>query len=203
METPERTKRRRIQKEVNKVLVKIWNPVASLPCRVTSVASRILNVRTSQQELGSLQGLNVENVSEINQIESVSDPQNSLERDSNGLEIDFPQSKCTVIADWALRNNISHVALNELLKTVRVWLPLEGFPSDSRTLLRTPRTIETFRICGGEFFHFGLRDGITESIRRGLKEFATPPHYNLSNHQNLITLKLGIDGLPISRSSNL
>jgi hypothetical protein len=123
------------------------------------------------------------------------------------LRLDFStnsvKSKKVVLAEWALKNNINHVALSELLKKLQIWLPHDGFPSDSRTLLRSPRQVLTSFIPGGEFYHFGIRGYIIETIKEGLHHFNLPVYNNFIGTENLITLKIGIDGLPISKIPNL
>lgn len=44
------------------------------------------------------------------------------------------------LAQWSLRNNISHVALKQLLNTQNCYTTY-NLPSDPRTLLKTPRNI--------------------------------------------------------------
>jgi hypothetical protein len=111
-------------------------------------------------------------------------------------------SKVELLQIWALNHNITQSAVNGLLRLVRKWLPSEGFPNDSRTLLKTPRKIILSEICGGQFYHFGLAAGIVNSLKSGMKDFRLPNLDSLRNISELLTIKIGIDGLPISKSSN-
>lgn len=111
-------------------------------------------------------------------------------------------SKKDCLRSWVSNNNITHSATNELLGFLNEWLPNEGFYKDARTLLKTPRNINIENKCNGQFFHFGIKIYITESLKDGLLIFnQTVPE--LKSIPNLISLKIGIDGLPISKSSNL
>jgi hypothetical protein len=113
------------------------------------------------------------------------------------------KSKPELLAEWSIINNISHVALRQLLILLKDWCPNSGFPTDPRTLLRTPRSVKTIKIAGGEFFHFGILKHIISCINEGLGHYSFSGSSSLNNLENLISLKIGIDGLPISKSSNL
>jgi len=108
------------------------------------------------------------------------------------------------LASWAVTHNIPHNALSSLLQLTRKWLPHEGFPKDPRTLLKTERLIEISLIEGGSFYHFGVSTQILKILRDVELINVRLPHLEVfQNQPNLITLKIGVDGLPISRSSNL
>lgn len=113
------------------------------------------------------------------------------------------QSKRNQLAMWAVQHNITHTALGNLLKLVKEWIPFENIPKDPRTLLGTPRSVNISNVVGGEMYHFGIRSQLIRCIESGLQHFDTPCVEHLLTHKNLITLKIGIDGLPISKSSNL
>ncbi len=55
---------------------------------------------------------------------------------------------------WAVNNNITNV-LDELLKILNPIIP--DLPKTSRTLLRTPTSYNISEICVGQYFNFGLR----------------------------------------------
>jgi len=96
-----------------------------------------------------------------------------------------------LIAGWALKNCVPHLILNELLKILKS----NGHPDmcvDSRTLLKTPPLTVSRNISGGQYIHFSL----TSEIVRLLIDS------QLSNKiPNTLQLMVGIDGLPISRST--
>lgn len=111
-------------------------------------------------------------------------------------------TKSTELAHWATTNAISQTALGKLLNLLRNWLPHEDFLKDPRTLLKTPRNISTSEKCGGQYYYFGIIGHLEATLRQGIVEFKqTLP--KLQGKANMLTLKLGIDGVPLSRSSNL
>lgn len=53
------------------------------------------------------------------------------------------------LASWAVNNNITHKAMNELLQLLSSYAPTFHLPKDARTLLGTPRSINCENIQGG------------------------------------------------------
>jgi hypothetical protein len=137
METPTRTKRRGVHREVRKALEKIRKTEMTATPSGDVYSERVPN--DNPYEIVGL--LNV--------------PEYDM------LRLDFStksvESKKVVLAEWASKNNINHVGLSERFKKLQIWLPHKGFPSDSRTLLCSPRQVLTSFISGGEFYHFGIR----------------------------------------------
>jgi len=95
--------------------------------------------------------------------------------------------------NWALHNNISQKAINELLKLLLRCIPNCSLPTDARTLLSTPRTTNCTSTAGGEYLHFGLSNVINLLMKN---------YTDAGLDVNNITFSLNIDGLPISRSSS-
>lgn len=83
------------------------------------------------------------------------------------------------LREWAIKNNIPNISLGDLLKIFR--------PSNPET------SYNIMKICGGEYFHFGLSESMTKYIKNLPTSF----------HETDIYLKLQIyiDGLPLFRSS--
>lgn len=177
------TRRRRIQKAVQASLTLI------------QTQSKIFDSSecASDFEIGEL-------VNEQNR-DSTSNQGTSL---LQALANDF-DSSCTGIKyevkRWALKHNITHLALNELLIIFRSFFPECDFPKDSRTLLRTPRNAKLTDIQGGQIYHFGIKQPILQTIDLGLVDFRLPKLVYFEDIPNLITLTVGIDGLPLSKSS--
>lgn len=93
------------------------------------------------------------------------------------------------LSGWAVKYNISHNAVNGLLKGLKTHKCFNYLPVDSRTLIKIPyntskeiRTVEP-----GIYHHFGLANGILKH---------PPPNFDK------IQVVVGIDGLPLSKSSN-
>ncbi|KAB0790034.1 hypothetical protein PPYR_15646 [Photinus pyralis] len=97
------------------------------------------------------------------------------------------------LVSWATKHEISHVALADLLQMLQKLPNLSTLiPKDPRTLLKTPRSTEIRVVPPGTYFHFGLKQGILNTIEKDsmVHEFFE------------IKLKIGIDGLPLSSSSS-
>lgn len=125
-----------------------------------------------------------------------SDSSNSsiIEFDSN--DEDEPDSEFDLnktIALWALRHQIPHIVLNDLLKNLRKNNDFKSLPKDARTLLKTPKNTVVKNIDGGIYYHFGIKEEVKLLI--DLK-------YNLPENLSLV---VSIDGLPITKNppSNL
>lgn len=73
------------------------------------------------------------------------------------------------MAKWALKHNITHSALNDLLSGFKN----HGFqmlPQDARTLLQTPKKVSTKVVEPGNYCHFGIEDNLKAKLN-GLKSF--------------------------------
>lgn len=94
------------------------------------------------------------------------------------------------LADWSVRYQIPHNALDDLLKLLRCFSSLIDLPTDSRTLLNSPRLLTFKDITPGKYFHFGLKGAVSILLKK-LKI------------TNLTTVELcvNIDGIPLTRSS--
>lgn len=82
---------------------------------------------------------------------------------------------------WALKHNVTQLALRDLLALLQ---PLSlNIPLDPRT--------QTYQIVGesGRYFHFGVKQGINNAL------------VNINSLvDDVITLTIGIDGVPVSKS---
>ncbi|KAJ8942087.1 hypothetical protein NQ314_010160, partial [Rhamnusium bicolor] len=93
------------------------------------------------------------------------------------------------LKDWAtIENRVSQVALTSLLHILSPFHP--ELPLDSRTLLKTPKYIETKKLETGEYYHFGLLDILKNLL---LKHDFT---------ETILQLSVNIDGLPLFHSTN-
>lgn len=66
------------------------------------------------------------------------------------------------LREWAIKNNIPNISLGDLLKIFRPSNP--DLPKDPRTLSCTETSYNIMKICGGEYFHFGLTESMTKYI---------------------------------------
>lgn len=196
METPRRTLRRRIR------------------AQVTTTLNKIRRVEESEDQQENSDGFKAGHIdSSVGCISDNSDNPMNENIDTNldsceDVEITPENSKRRLdvkedVKAWALKHNITHAAVGDLLKMLQEHMPYSGFPSDPRTLLKTPRRVNIEYIEGGQLYHFGIESQIEKYLKGGIKLFCLPNHPNLNVSKNIITLKVGIDGLPISKSSNL
>lgn len=96
------------------------------------------------------------------------------------------------VQKWAVKFNVTQVALSELSKIINVRIP-NILPNDPRTLLSTPRHIDLKSIGdGGKYWH----NGIIIPLKKIL-------HCWTANEMpEKISLNFNFDGLPIHKSSN-
>lgn len=105
--------------------------------------------------------------------------------------IQRPQSEILTesLKKWAIEYGITRRALSALLK-ILISAGLWYLASDSRTLLKTPRNVPVFDMCGGKYWHGGIKKNI-ERLFIGIKENIT------------IKLSFNVDGLPLFKSSKV
>ncbi|KAJ8928081.1 hypothetical protein NQ314_019379 [Rhamnusium bicolor] len=95
------------------------------------------------------------------------------------------------LSSWSLKHQVSHVAVNDLLKYFQNHFP--ELPGDARTLLKTGRNVETKPIASGNYYHFGIKKCIINLYSK---------HIAFFKNLNTFELDINIDGLPLSKSSN-
>jgi len=106
------------------------------------------------------------------------------------------------IVKWALRYNVTHVALRSLLKILKQKLPGENLPTDPRTLLSTRGYKELSVIGSGKFHYFGIAKNVQNRLGAGNNVlFRKVGSFCEYDPLEVITITVGIDGLPVSRSS--
>jgi len=99
------------------------------------------------------------------------------------------------LAKWALSYNITQTALSALLKILKVHNCHSYFSTDSRTILKTKSSIQPLQIqtiSPGSYYYFKIYDNLKHI-------------YNLDNQyfiENELKIVIGIDGLPLTKSSS-
>ncbi|XP_064472847.1 uncharacterized protein LOC135387672 [Ornithodoros turicata] len=93
------------------------------------------------------------------------------------------------LALWAITCNTPQAHLSSLLQILKPYHP--DLPCDARTLLQTPRESKVSSLAGGDYFYVGIAQGLYALLRAGYLKTTS------------ITLKINIDGIPISKSSTL
>ena len=99
------------------------------------------------------------------------------------------------IARWAVFFSIPAVAVSVLLKILVLYGVGDDLPKDCRTLLKTARVVQTKLVSGGEYFHFGLSEGICDLLS-GLKQSV------FDSLDDVLKIIVSTDGLPVFKSSN-
>jgi len=96
------------------------------------------------------------------------------------------------LAEWVVKHGIPNTATSDLLKILKSCYD-PTLPTDARTLMKTDTSTSIIRlkdVTPGKYFHFGIANGIKNNFS--------------FNHESCSILKLviGIDGLPLTKSSN-
>jgi len=110
----------------------------------------------------------------------------------NGLLVNVTDNSLQFLSwfqGWAIKYNISHVALNELITGIKPYCP--QLPKDARTLLGTLRRVNAKGVEPKNYYHFGLKNCIENLLSR-------QSYINLS----IIEVYINIDGLPLFKSSS-
>lgn len=163
--------------ECNTNTLNINNSLNSIHA-VGSLSNQIIDSSIIQPS-HSFNFLNSINVSQFQEVQPISN-----------FEFDLISFK-NKLAEWAVNNGISHTSLLTLLSILKTHTCFNDFPIDSRTLLNTPRNVNIKEINHGLYWHYGLKRGILSFINKN-KIFC---------NSTIIELMIGIDGLPISKSS--
>lgn len=94
------------------------------------------------------------------------------------------------LVQWCLGSKVNHEQLKGLLSIWNKHVPLSPLPSDPRTLLKTPRNVETFE---ANYWHYGLKKQLLDILSR----------MPASTLPESISLRLHLDGIPLSKSSSV
>lgn len=66
----------------------------------------------------------------------------------------------TGLVEWAVNDRVTHSCVNNLLAFLKKYKLFKDLPTDSRTLLNTPRSVIVREINYGYYWHYGLKRGI-------------------------------------------
>jgi len=213
------TKRRRFTEEVDVVdlfrensgerLIQLPEviPVASTSSHINNItdeneytAQSIILKLSSCSEAYDIYDTNKSDVYELLDSSSDSDIDGPTEEllgniNSSGFNLcnnNDAESILKVIAQWAVSHNITNVALSALLKSLKSHKCFSKFPIDARTVLKTNLNNHSMHIKSvtpGKYYHFGISNELKK-----IKNF-------LNISEDSININIGIDGLPISKSS--
>lgn len=93
------------------------------------------------------------------------------------------------LTEWALKDNITHAAITDLLHILKPKFP--SLPTNSRTMLHTPRGLTIHKVESGKYFLFGFKGCLIKLLSRCESFFLN----------SRIEVFIDIDGLPLSKSS--
>ena len=117
--------------------------------------------------------------------DSETEPSNELE-DNISLNMKLGER----LRQWALRNKISHNALNDLIRELSL-CGIQNLPSDCRSLLKTPRNVLSVEAMGkGQYWHNGLDNCLKEMLLE-------------VNESCVVKLNFHVDGLPVNKGFKL
>ena len=160
---------------------------------------------TDGHDIESLDSYSIDYSERFSDVESLSDcsEDENEELDLSVLD-EIPELNITIdgqtelkqfLASWFDRFNIPGSSANALIKGLKSLKQQNGtfdcLPSDIRTLLKTPRTVLCSCIPGGNYYHFGIEQGIRQRITK----------LPLQSIPRTIDILISIDGLPLSKSS--
>lgn len=207
----DRSKRRQRQQIVKRILEDIRSipnvplvlpnensPNVSLPNSLNEVADSLSN--DSQESISfNLKSSTSENVS----FDSSSDIDVNVESFSS-----ITPTLAGDLREWACKHNVTHSAIRDLLLILKKHNSNCKLPSDPRTLLQTARAVTVNECSGGAFAYFGIEKLVKLRILNGMKRgnVPVPVQKSFQNYDQIkdqiITLTIGIDGIPISGSTN-
>lgn len=72
------------------------------------------------------------------------------------------------LSNWALRNNIKHTAIDELLQMLK--RTYNYLPLTARSLLKTPKQAKTLSLNNGVICYFGIEMKLKQKLKRGFKK---------------------------------
>lgn len=147
-------------------------------------------------------------ISETNDCINDEDPPNVVESQVTpnlecNLNTEGSYELSNKLGKWSLDFSVTHRAVDSLLKILK---PVCGdrvlLPNCSKTLLKTPRKLNTVSLGNGKYYYFGITDKLVREISMGLTNFQFPM-MKRTLIKNLITLRISTDGLPIFKSTGM
>jgi len=135
-------------------------------------------------------------ITDKDEFKLISDTDSDEDNTSNQypfFNYDNKQFMLNLIAKWAVTHNINNNALSALLKCLKSHQCFHNFPIDARTILKPNLPSDSMIIQSippGVYHHFGLVNGLNSLGNI------------LSYTGETIKILIGIDGLPLTKSSN-
>lgn len=133
----------------------------------------------------------IEDEEDFNTTSSDSLELSSDEDDINACNAEENVSFESELGEWQSLHKVTREALNHLLDILRK----QGhkLPKDFRTLMKTPRQINSREFCGGENLYFGVETGLLKIVSRHSAQFSGQG----------LCISFNIDGVPLFKSTNV
>ncbi|XP_035703854.1 uncharacterized protein LOC118434429 [Folsomia candida] len=176
-----RNRRRIIQSNVMKIQQEIHDKVLAQSNVSEEMEQPALMLE--EDEVGSNCQIFLQPNSKLNEVPLILNS-NLVEGDE--LEVDLKDR----LANWAVQHNITSTAIDDLLGILSAHVTGSNLPKCAKGLVGTPKNYEISEIQGGSYHHFGLK----QKLLFLSKVFTIP-------RDGVLWIILGIDGLPISKSS--
>lgn len=109
------------------------------------------------------------------------------ENESNTEDRPIEPKLSDKLRSWVHEYHVRRNAVSALLK-ILIFFGMTSLPKDSRTLMKTPRTIKIDNLAGGQYWH--------NDLKLSLKRIFGKLHSDLS-----IKININFDGLPLFKSS--
>lgn len=150
-----------------------------------------------ENDLGSQSVDDSDDLNSISDIDDFSDeenegdpcPSSAVTRETESNENDEDPDLRQKIAHWAVYFNINTNALSALLIILNLHHCF-SFPTDGRTLLKSPRSVSMCEVKPGLYSHIGLSFNLRQLIQ------------SVKCQINSIVLHIHVDGLPLFESSS-
>jgi len=213
-ETSPRTRRRRKVKEVQRILARIRNR----RLRISNILNREpppahISTESPQSECSyaSLTTATfIENEQTLDQLDNNLDSLSRETKTFHALTESLETKPIQIdqaLRGWTLQYNIKHSALRNLLQILNQYKFSSNLPLDPRTLMHTPDSVKTTELSGGSYIYFGIKQTLIQRILCGVHpdtQFKSRIFHRLkaSVLNPLITISVGVDGIPLTRSTN-
>ncbi|XP_050059761.1 uncharacterized protein LOC126551050 [Aphis gossypii] len=165
------TKRRRFLEEVE--VIDLFNKNPSLVSSEPQPTSQQVNILQNDQNTSNLiiqhsisnfSNCQVNNLDEIEVLDSKSDSYNSSDEETIGNDFFNNDTELILksLAQWAVHFNITNMAFSALLKYLKSHKCFNSFPVDARTILKCSNnnSKEIISVPPGKYYHFGIDNGL-------------------------------------------
>lgn len=181
------TKYRKRKAEVDKILNEFSNK-GKTSCSIINASVNSNDIQNiAEQSISTISSELTNTETEFDEFcQPDSDSESEQQEDCTSKSLEF---SCK-LARWGLDNNITHIAMKELVDILREEICGSKLPKDPRTLFKTPKFSKPVLLGSGKFKYFGVRNAFQLANRMGWENTCLTK-----------SVSLGIDGLPISKSS--